>query len=320
MTLKSRRLLKVDKNTGFGNNADAVGGRLVNKDGIANTKKTGISLLERNSWFHTLLKISWWKFILLIFSAFILVNLIFTGLYYVAGVRHLSGIVPLSGLDEFGKVFFFSIQTFTTVGYGHISPNGYAPSIVSSIEAFTGLLFFAIATGLLYGRFSKPNAFIRFSEHAVFAPYEGITALMFRLVPYKNNHLTDADIKLNLAMINEVDGKRKTEYFQLKTELGHITSLVLSWTVVHPIDEESPLYGMTIAEINEKQTELLVFLKAFDETFSNMVVARTSYLHSEMVYGAKFRPMYHRSINKKKTTIEINKLNDFDRVDLDLKN
>jgi inward rectifier potassium channel len=305
-----------EKNTGFGSNADATGTRLVDKDGKSNTTRRGLSLLEHISWFHTLLKISRWKFILLLFGAFLVINVFFAAIYYVIGIDHLNGIVAGSTFERISKVYFFSIQTFTTVGYGHISPEGFTASVVSSIEAFTGLLFFALATGLLYGRFARPKAYIKFSENAVLAPYEGGVALMFRLVPFKNNLLTEAEVKLSLSLHLMVNGKRKAEFFSLKTEIAKINSLVLSWTIVHPIDEESPLWGLSYADICDQHAELLVFLSAFDETFSSTVVARTSYLYNEMVNGAKFIPMYKRSTNAATTIINVDKLNDFEKVDI----
>jgi inward rectifier potassium channel len=314
MALGFKHKVEAVKNSGFGNNADAAGGRLVNKDGTANTKKTGLGFFEHNSWYHTLLKISLWKFILFIFINFFIANIIFTIIYYVVGTQHLNGITSSSSFEEISKVFYFSVQTFTTVGYGHISPGNFAASTVSGIEAFCGLLFFALATGLLYGRFSKPDAFIRFSKNALVAPFNGATAVMIRLVPFKNNNLIDAEVKLSLALINIVDGKRKTEFYPLKTEIDKINSLVLSWTVVHPINEESPLYGFTEEAFNASLVEVIVFIKAFDETFSNTVIAKTSYTFNEIIHGAKFVPMFHRDNANSSTIIEIDKLNDFEMV------
>ena len=300
------------KNTGYGSNADAMGGRLTNKDGSPNVIRTGLKFLEGNSWFHTLLIIKRWKFILVLFIAFLCCNFLFTLLYYLVGVHHLTGITPLSKLDEISKVFFFSVQTFTTVGYGHISPNAFDASAISSLEAFCGLLFFALATGLLYGRFARAKAHIRFSHNALIAPYQGDTGLMFRLVPYKNNKLADAEVRLTLALVEVVDGKRKTEFYTLDTEISKVNSLVLSWTVVHPIVPESPLYGLAADEYALAHAELIVFFKAFDETACSTVIARTSYTYAEMVHNAKFTPMFQRSTKQATTTIDIDKLNHYE--------
>ncbi len=302
--------LKEIRNTGFGNNTENIGNRLIQKNGTTNTVKKGQSFLQNISAFHTLLKMSWFQFIGFTFIAFILINVLFTFAYFWVGINNLTGIETQDFYNKLLKTFFFSIQTFTTVGYGHISPSNTATSAISGIEAFFGLLFFALVTGLMYARFSKPNAFVKFSYNAVIAPYEKGTALMFRLVPYKNNHLTDAEIKLSLALIEDVDGKKRTEFYVPKMEIATINSLVLSWTIVHPIDEESPLYGLSFKEILETKIELLVFLKAFDETYSTTVVARTSYLYNEIIWGQKFIPMYQRSENAQSTKIQLSKLNE----------
>jgi inward rectifier potassium channel len=303
-----------DKNTGFGNNTETIGNRLFQKNGNPNTAKSGIGFWNKISMFHSLLKIEWYKFILLTFVAFIVFNIFYTILYYIAGIQHLNGIQNNSISNQLISVFFFSVQTFTTVGYGHISPNNITTSAISGIEAFTGLLFFALVTGLLYARFSKPNAFIKFSYNAVIAPYENITALMFRIVPYKNNHLTEAEVKLSLALIEENNGKRKMEFYSPSLEIDKINSLVLSWTIVHPINSDSPLHGLTMEQINEAKLEVLVFVKAFDETYSTTVVARSSYLYNEIKWGYKFKPMYERSTTNSATNIDVTKLNDMAEV------
>jgi Inward rectifier potassium channel C-terminal domain/Ion channel len=316
MSLLRKTKISEVKNTGFGNNADIVGNRLVNKEGIPNTTRKGLQFLEGISWYHTLLRMQRWKFISCLFLAFLAINVVFALAYYLIGIHHLNGIAAGTPFEKISKVYFFSIQTFTTVGYGHISPDGFAASVVSSIEAFTGLLFFALATGLLYGRFSRPKAYIKFSEHALISPYEDIKGLMFRIVPFKNNHLTEAEVKLSLSVNKLVDGKRRAEFYNLKTEIDKINSLVLSWTIVHPINEESPLYGLNYEEICNQHIELLVFMKAFDETFSSTVMARTSYLYNEIVYGAKFIPMYKRSTNAATTIINVDQLNNYNKVEL----
>jgi inward rectifier potassium channel len=299
-----------DNSTGFGNNAGNVGSRLVNRDGTPNTIKRGLPWLERISWYHTMIQMSRWKFILIIFAVFITVNLLFASFYWIIGPSHLNGIDPVGPTGKrMSQVLFFSIQTFTTVGYGHISPNGFAASAVAAVEAFCGLLSFALATGLLYGRFSRPAAYLKFSEQALISPYEGGAALMFRMVPFKNNHLTEAEVKLSLSMFEEVNGKKVNGFYPLETEISKINSLVLSWTVVHPIVEESPLYGMSMEEIAAMRAEVLVFVRAFDETFSNTVVARTSYRYDEWTPHAKFVPMYQRTDDAEATLIDLSKLN-----------
>jgi inward rectifier potassium channel len=304
-------------NTGFGTNASSYGGRLLNKDGTPNLKKTGVGFFERFSWFHSMLTIKNWKFFITIFLFYILVNLGFTIIYYLLGVENLYGLKVSSELEKFSEAFFFSTQTFTTVGYGRISPSGFAMNAVSSLQALIGLLSFAVATGLMYGRFSLPKAYIRFSEKALISPYDGISGLMIRMAPFKNTSaLTDVEAKVSIAMIVEKNGVLTNEFFNATLETIKINALALSWTLVHPINEESPLFGFTQQDFKNKKGELLVYIKAFDDTFSNNVIARTSYTFDEIAFGYKFVPMYNRSNTGETTVLHVEMLNDFKKVDM----
>ena len=314
--LKKIRNLKAEDNTGFGSGASNTGGRFVNRDGGANVIKKGVSLFYRYSWYHTMLGMRRSTFLLLLLLIYISVNLVFAGIYYLIGIDHLAGVNAGSPLKNFTEVFFFSAQTFTTVGYGRISPVGFMASAVSTFEAFLGLLSFAIATGLFYGRFSRPRAFIKFSDNALIAPYRNGTALMFRLVPYKNNSLSEVEVKLTLAITTEENGQLTDQFFDLGLELSRINSLALSWTIVHPITEKSPLYNFSKEDIANTDIEILVFVKGFDEVFSNNVVTRTSFISSEIIWGAKFNMMYHPSNDKNKTILDVAKLNEYEKVAL----
>ena len=307
---------KSEINTGFGINTNDYGGRFVNKDGGANIDKKGISIIERVSLYHSLLAMPRWKFFSVIFLFFIIVNLCFSIIYYVIGVQHLAGAVVKSPVENFVEVFFFSCQTFSTVGYGRISPAGNLITSVAAFEGFLGPLSFALATGLLFGRFSKPTAYLKFSKNALIAPYQGITALMLRVAPYKNTTLLDADVKVNMAMSVEENGKMVNKFFPLTLEFNTVTALTLSWTIVHPINDSSPLYNFTKEDFANTKGEVLVYLKAFDDMFANTVVARTSYIFSEVVFGAKFKPMYKSSEDKNKTILHLDKLNAFDPADI----
>jgi len=307
---------KVDDNTGLGSNSQMYGDRFFRKDGKPNIRKTGIALLERNSWYHTLLQMPRWKFLATIFLTYIVINLFFALIYLSIGVDKLSGMLPGSPAEKFGEAFFFSAQTFTTVGYGRLSPTGFWMSFIASTQALIGLLSFALATGLFYGRFSKPKAYIRFSKNALIAPFKDTIALMVRLVPYKNNSLTEGEAKLTLAMMVEENGVLANRFFTLPLELSKITALNLSWTLVHIIDENSPFYGLSKEDLIVSRAEIIVFMKAFDDYFSNTVVARSSYRAQELVVGAKFIPMFHRDERNGTTVLELDKLNDYSLVDI----
>lgn len=313
MAAKRRKIL--DRiginNTGFSNNSSIEGNRILNKDGSVNVKKVGLPFWERISLFHTLIRMKAWKFLLVVFSFYATINVIFALLYVLIGVENLKGVSIEADnmLNGFEQAFFFSSQTLTTVGYGHISPLGLASNIVAALESFVGILSFAMVTGLLYGRFSLPKAYIKFSENVLVSPHKGYRALMIRIASFKNNHITDVEASANMAM-HFMDGdKEVTRYFRLDLEINKITSLALSWTIVHLIDENSPLYEIGEEELKHSDIELMYYIKGFDENFSNIVQQRTSYTIEEIVYGAKFEPTFYRANDASCTILDIDKLN-----------
>ncbi|WP_294286910.1 ion channel [uncultured Chryseobacterium sp.] len=304
---------KNSENSGFGDNAS---GRFIKKNGLPNVSRKGMKVFNRFSWYHTMLDLSTFQFLSYLVIAYILVNIFFAFIYYLIGVEHLTGIDKSNPINEFIDVFFFSSQTFTTVGYGRIAPVGFMASLVATFEAFLGLLTFAIATGLFYGRFSRPRAYLKFSHIAVIAPFKETSALMFRLAPYKNNALTDADVIVSAAIEVMEDGIPRSKFYQLKTQLSKINTLALNWTVVHAIDEDSPFYGFSEDDFKNTDVEIIVHIRAFDEVFSNTVVQRTSYMSGEIIYGAKFTPMYYPDKQHLSTILDLDKINDYQKADL----
>lgn len=305
-----------EPNTGFEEHGNEDCGRFYQKNGKANVERRGIHFLDQLSWYHTMLAMPRARFYLWLLIPYICVNCFFAFVYFFIGVDHLNGIEKGNGWNQYIEAFFFSAQTFTTVGYGHVSPSGILTSAIASFEAFLGVLSFALASGLFYGRFSRPRSFLKFSNIALIAPYKEGRALMFRTVPYKNNHLMDAEVKLTLGMRVRKEGQLKNEFHPLKVEISKINSLILNWTVVHPLDEESPLFNLTMKELADLRGEVMVYLKAYDEGFSNTVIARTSYTTDEIVEGARFVPMYTPSTTGGSTTLYINKLNVYEEAKL----
>jgi inward rectifier potassium channel len=304
---------KNTENSGFGDNAS---GRFINKDGLPNVNRKGVNIFNRFSWYHTMLDLSTFQFLSYLVIAYILVNIFFALIYYLIGVEHLTGIDKSNPMNEFIDVFFFSSQTFTTVGYGRIAPVGFTASLVATFEAFLGLLTFAIATGLFYGRFSRPRAYLKFSDIALIAPFKDRTALMFRLAPYKNNSLTDAEIIVSTAIQVMENSVPKSKFYTLKTQLNRINTLALNWTIVHIIDEDSPFYGFNEEDFSNTDIEIIIHVRAFDEVFSNTVVQRSSYISKEIIYGAKFVPMYYPDKENLSTILDLDKINHYQKADL----
>jgi len=310
MFRKENSKAQAEIDTGFGTNSSFYGGRFINKNGRANIEKRGIGFFEKTSWYHTMLLMPKWKFFLSIIVFYITINLLFAAMYFFMGVNNFGGISSTSRISNFAEAFFFSCQTFTTVGYGRVSPISFSASAISSLEALLGLLSLAVATGLLYGRFSKPIAHLRFSTNALIAPYKEMNALMLRVAPFKNTNLIDAEARLTLGMSVEENGIKLNRFYQLDLELKKINSLSLSWTIVHPITEDSPLNNFTKEDFENIKGELIVYVKAFDDLFSNTVVAITSYTFNEIKYGARFAPMYESAQSGDKTIIYLDKLNE----------
>jgi inward rectifier potassium channel len=301
---------KQELHTGFGTDRSKYGSRFMDKNGKPNVRIEGISLLKRISLFHTLIHMKSGMFIVLILLFFVAVNLIFAGLYTGIGIEQIGGIQHTRLYDQFLEAFFFSCQTFTTVGYGRLNPVGHLSSLIAAIEAFSGLLSFAIITGLLYGRFSLPTAYIKFCDKMVIAPFQQTKALMLRLAPYKNSTYTDAEAKVLLALSVEENGVAINRFYELDLEYNKVNALTLNWTIVHPINETSPLWGMSREDLLLMKAEIIVFLKAFDESFSNSVLARSSYNTDEILWGHKFVPMFDRSIEGSKTILNLKKLSE----------
>ncbi|MEO0312278.1 MAG: hypothetical protein RIQ89_1935 [Bacteroidota bacterium] len=279
------------KEFGFGDNVNNNNQRLMNANGSSNVKRIGINFFESQNFYHSLITMRWWKFNLLILAYFLIVNCIFALFYCFITPNGLAGLQFNNNTERFLENFFFSAQTLTTVGYGRISPIGSLASAVAAIESLLGLLGFALATGLLYGRFSRPEAKLAFSENFLIAPYRDINALMFRFGNKRISELINCEVDVTMAFIEVQDGKPIRKFIPLKLELTKINFLTMSWTIVHPIDQESPIYGWSENEFHTHQVEILVLFKGIEETFVQNVHYRTSYHHHQLVYGAKFKPI-----------------------------
>jgi inward rectifier potassium channel len=306
---------KINNDTGFGTNANAYGGRFINRDGSFNLRKEGMSPLKRFSIYHSMLNLPRWKFISIILIFYFSINLLFTGIYYLVGPQQLVGLVSKTKFATLKELYFFSTETFTTVGYGRVNPIGDGANFVASIEAMCGFLSFALATGLLYGRFSKPKAYLIFSEHALVSPFNTKTALMFRFASYKDHHvLTDVDIRVNIGMQIIDNGKAVYRYYELALERSRVDSMPMNWTVVHPIDERSPLSGLSMEDMKVADVELYVLIRGFDDVYSTYVLQRTSYTYQEIHFDRKFVPMYRESEDGKTTILELHKLNQYEEI------
>ena len=260
--------------------------RSLNKDGTFNVRKANIPFFERINFFHSLLSMSWRQFYGLIIVCYFAVNLLFATIYSAVGIEHLTATDGLTGFEKFMEAFFFSAQTITTLGYGRVAPTGLVANSIAAVESMMGLLSFALATGMLYGRFSRPNAKIRHSTNAVIAPYQDINAFMIRVVNPRSNHLLEVEATLTLSMKREGTGLR--DFYLLELERPKVVFFPSMWTIVHPINGQSPLNGLSESAVLDRDAEFIIMLKAFDESFSQTVYSRSSYKADEIKWGQKF--------------------------------
>jgi inward rectifier potassium channel len=288
--------------------------RAINENGQFNVRRPGLTLRDIHPYLF-LVSVRLPVFIGIIAVSFIVVNLLFAGVYMAIGIDHLKGAEAATVEGEFLNAFFFSTHTLTTVGYGNIYPVGVAATSIAAIEALIGLMTFALATGLLFGRFARPSARIGFSNHILVAPYRDGTSLQFRIVNRRSNNLLELGARVMLMTVEMVDGRLQRKFAQLELERDQVIFFPLTWTIVHPITSASPLYGKTDADLAELQGEVLVFVKAFDETFGQTVNSRRSYRYSEIVWGAKFTPAFEveRSGDLR---LDVAKVSNFETVSL----
>ena len=251
---------------------------------------------------------SWQTFLLLILVLYFLSNIVFGALYASIGDGALVDTTAEPMTNIFVRSFFFSVQTFATIGYGTIHPAGIVPNLLVTIESYYSLLANALITGLVFARFARPTAKVIFSELAVIAPYRGITGLMVRLVNGRSNQLIEVNATMIYARFVDEGGRIVRRFDALELERDKVSFFPLAWTIVHPITPDSPLYGITREDVDRTDAELLVLLTATDETFAAVVHTRSSYKPDEVHVGYKFVNIYNEAEDGDPISIDIRKL------------
>jgi inward rectifier potassium channel len=283
-----------DRDLGFGSVVSRQSRqRLLNPDGSFNVIRSGLGLLETLAPYQQMIAVSWTGFFGIIFAFYLVINIGFALMYLAAGPTALVGTRPEMFGGAFSQAFFFSIQTFATIGYGQIGPNGFLANTLVTFEALVGLMSQALATGLLFARFSRPTASILFSHHAIIAPYAGGQSLQFRIANRHKNEIIQLEAQvLFSAMESDGRGGLVRRYKLLPLERNKVTFFPLAWTIVHPIDQDSPLAGKTPDDLVRAESEVLVLLSGIDETFAQTVFARSSYRAEEIVWNRRFRSIF----------------------------
>lgn len=301
---------------GFGSISTSNDQRMLNKDGSANVIRLGEPKFSVINLYHALVSMPWWKFNIYVLAIYLFGNLFFALIYYTVDPNGLGGMTYHSEYEKFLEIFFFSAQSLTTVGYGRLNPVSLFDSTVAAIESMVGLLGFALATGLLYGRFSRATAKLIYSDNIIVAPYKHVrfpeanSALMFRILNARKNQLIEIEAQVMFAYNEEVNGAIVRKFQQLKLETEKINLLAMSWTIVHPIVPESPMYGLTEEDIESVGAEFIINIKAIDDTYVQQVYTRSSYTWKELIWGVKFESVISKN-EQGVTTIDVNKISSY---------
>lgn len=303
-----------ERDLGFGAViAGRAGRRLLNPDGSFNVRRRGLGWAALSP-YHALLEMSWPAFLGLLTAAYVGVNVLFAAAFLACGPGALQGPVGDLTMRPFARAFFFSVETFATIGYGNIVPVGSAANVLVVTESLVGLLGVALATGIIFARFARPRARLRFSERAVMAPYRGTTAFEFRVVNQRAAQMIDVEVRVLFTRFVTHGDQRVRRFEELELERRRVAFFPLAWTVVHPVDERSPLRGLTAEDLAAGEAEFLVLLTGTDETFAQGVHARTSYRFDEVAWGARFAGLFDPVGSDGMLAIDVARLDDIEAV------
>ena len=249
------------KDLGFGAEvARSARRRLLNHDGSFNVVRKGLSPFTSLRLYHWALTTSWPKFLGFVSVSFLLLNAI-----------------------------------VATIGYGSIVPTGIPADLVVSVQSLIYILTVALAGAMVFARFARPTARIIYSRNAVIAPYRGGTALEFRIANERSSQIIEAEVQVIFTRMEKVGAAVARRFYELPLERSRVVFFTLAWTVVHPIDAQSPLHGLTAKDLADTDAEVLVLFTGIDEAFSQTMHSRSSYKFDEIVWGAKFANMFLRT-------------------------
>ncbi|HTZ60703.1 MAG TPA: ion channel [Acidobacteriaceae bacterium] len=288
--------------------------RLLNRDGTFNVQRRGRGLHSFLS-YSNLVSTSWSRFFLFVAIVYLTLNGCFAVLYTACGPGGLVNTLDTEINQPFLKAFFFSIHTSATIGYGSVVPVGIASNILVALESVVSLLGLAVVTGLVFARFSRPVADILFSQNALMSWIGNNRAFEFRIINTRNNQIIDLHVRVLVSRFERnVSGSLVRRYYPLSLERESVVFFPLSWTIVHIIDKDSPLYGVTADELCASGAEFLILLTGMDETFSQVVNARSSYRANEVIWDAKFSDIFVYDPEGRTAGIDMNRFHDTVRL------
>ncbi len=316
---RQREVDAQDSDLGLGTVApNQIRRRILEKNGNFNVVRNGLSFWSSASVYHRLLNMKWPTFLGWAALGYLTLNLLFAAIYVALDVHvgALTGGDSVEGIHRFLRAFYFSVETSSTIGYGNIIPRGDFANMVMTVESFIGLLGVALLTGIVFARFSRPTANVLFSEHALIAPYgEGGRGFMFRIVNGRRSQLIELQVQVILSLIDDGSNGNTRRFHLLPLERERVPFFSLNWTIVHPIDDQSPLHGIDVETLKRRQAEVTILITGMDETFSQIVHARSSYRAEEIVEGARFVQMFRLS-DDGRTEIDIRRIDEHEPADL----
>lgn len=288
--------------------------RLLNRDGTFNVVRDGLHPLSSLSLYHWSLTISWPAFLGSVALLYLGINALFAGGFLLCGSSALQATTAAAEQNAFLRAFFFSVQSFTTIGYGNVVPVGLAANFLVTLLALINIVGIALATGIVFARFSRPTAKIIYSRNAIVAPYRAGTALEFRIANQRSSQIIEIEAKVILSRIEDVGGTTARRFYDLRLERTRVTFFALSWTIVHPIDVASPLYDLTERDLLDSDAEILILLKGTDEASSQIVHSRSSYKADEIIWNARFTNIFMRTDREGVVGMDVSRIHDLQRV------
>ena len=300
---------KENRDLGFGSVVSQQSAqRLLNRDGSFNVHREGLGFWRSLHAYQLLLTMSASQFIAVMAGSFVLINILFALGFLACGPQGLQGDSHTG--TGFWRAFFFSIQTFTTIGYGNVVPAGFSANSLATFEALVSLLTVALLAGVIFARFSRPTAKIIYSQNALIAPYRGITAFQFRIINARRNEIIEMQAKVLFSRFEVTERGHIRQYYPLALEREKVTFFPLTWTVVHPIDESSPLHSMTHQDLLESKAEFLILLNGVDETFAQVVYSRSSYVAHDVIWNARFANVFSRPSDGRPVMVDLERFHE----------
>lgn len=261
--------------------------RMIKSDAALRVRPLGRLLIRTPDVYHQLLRASWWRLTLYFLITFFLFNCVFAGLFLLDRAGFTQPNPPIAA-PEFWRLFFFSIETVATVGYGNMVPVSLYANILVAIEISLGILFFALVTGIMFARFSRPTARMVFSTIAVVTPIDGVPTLMFRAANQRHNLIFEAAVRVSILADEDVAGTRMRRFRDLKLVRHSNPVFLLTWTVMHAIDQDSPLRGWLDNPDAAGNAEIIAVLSGTDDASGQTIHGRWAYSAADIRWDAQF--------------------------------